>query len=89
MKATTKATKTTKSSKTASKKTTKQQVVRVTIFDYSATSFLKWMGGKGYNAAQAIATALSDGKNEKYRAGAASVSKEQAAKVKKLAALAN
>lgn len=74
---------------------------RVMIFDeYTATSFFKWMGKKGYNGADgravadkfadgelsnsSIFTAVSDGKNKKYNGNAAEVSKEHAAKVKKL-----
>ncbi len=74
---------------------------RVMVFsEYTATSFFKWMGKKGYDgqAARKVAekyadatlsdssifTAVSDGKNKKYNGNAAEVSAEHAKKVKKL-----
>jgi len=73
---------------------------RVDILGYSATSVLKWMGGHDYSTEDAtkvvsklasapltpstIATALSDGKNPKYNSNAASLSKAEAAKLKKV-----
>jgi hypothetical protein len=87
--------------KKASKKPAAAVAQRASILGHSATSVIKWMGKQGFTSEQAqnavkklatgdlkpstVATALSDGKNEKYNHNAATLS---AAEIKQLKAAA-
>lgn len=88
----------TKQARKSNAKKQVRTVTRVEILGRSATSVLKWMGDRGFSTADAqkvvaklasdeikpstIATALSDGKNPKYNAGMAKLTRDEVKQIK-------